>query len=460
MFKHLLIISLLILGYLPLNGQDSIPSPEFKETTVQSLNRMITDLYVLPEVGEKTAAHLSKQLAAGHFEQFTTMEAFAEALTTEVQEINKDKHMRVWLTKPRKAPENTPERLFEEQRNRMAYGRENAGGFKEAKILEGNVGYFDMRNFAPVYQAAEFADGVMKLLEGTDAIIVDMRENGGGNPDMVQYLCSYFFDEKVHLNSLYFREGDRTIDFWTLEEVGGTKLPDVPLFVMTSKKTFSGAEEFAYNLQTRKRATLVGQTTRGGANPGGMRDINEKLTVFIPMGMAINPITKTNWEGVGVVPEVITSPEETMEKAYELAKAAAATYRNDKQQKQEDFALDLIKQLKELDPEKESEAVHQTLKHFLDLEFVDEGMINYLGYEYLNSFKNPLLAEAVLRANSLLFPDSPNAHDSYGEALAANGKMKASIASYEKAIAVAKAQNDPQVELYQENLEKVKAKME
>ena len=115
-------------------------------------------------------------------------------------------------------------------------------------------------------------------------------------------MFSYFFDQKLLLNSLYWREGDRTQEFWTLADVGGMKMPDVPLFVMTSNRTFSGAEEFSYNMQTQKRATLVGQTTGGGANPGGTMRINDNLSVFIPTGKAINPITKTNWEGVGVVP--------------------------------------------------------------------------------------------------------------------------------------------------------------
>jgi hypothetical protein len=277
---------------------------------------------------------------------------------------------------------------------------------------------------------------------------------------MVQYLCSYFFDEKVHLNSLYFRQGDRTIDFWTLDEVGGTRLPDVPLFVLTSEKTFSGAEEFSYNMQTQKRATLVGQTTGGGANPGGTRPINEKLTVFIPGGKAINPITKTNWEGVGVVPEVMTSPEETMDKAYELAKAAAEAYRTRDQEELERHGQALVKQLKGLDPVKDADVVYQKLKHFLGEGFLDEGLINFLGYEYLNSFKEPLLAEAILRANTMLFPQSPNAYDSYGESLAENGKMKASMASYQKAIEMAKAQNDPDLAFYQQNMERARAKMD
>lgn len=460
MLKNALIACLLLLVWFPLSAQETTPTADFKEATVRDLNQMMIDLYVFPEVGKETAAHLDKQLAAGHFDQFETMKAFAEALTTEVQSINKDKHMRVWLTQPRKAQENTPERLFEERQNHMAYMRNNAGGFKEAKIMEGNVGYFDLRNFAPVELAAEFADGYMKLLSGADAIIVDMRKNGGGSPDMVQYLCSYFFDKKVHLNSLYFRQGDRTIDFWTLDEVGGTQMPDVPLFVLTSEKTFSGAEEFSYNMQTQKRATLVGQTTGGGANPGGTRPINEKLTVFIPMGKAINPITKTNWEGVGVVPEVMTSPEETMDKAYELAKAAAEEYRTRNHEEQEAMGLELIKQLKGLDPENASDVVLQKFKHFLGEGFLDEGLINYLGYEYMNSFKDPVIAEAILRANTLFFPDSPNVYDSYGEVLAENGKLKESVASYQMAVDKAKAQNDPGVEFYQDNLEKVKAKMD
>ena len=318
-----------ILGFcFLLNAQEAKPTKAFKEETVQRLNELMNDRYVFPDVAKKTATHLNKQLKAGNFDEYETVEAFGEALTESVQSINKDKHMRIRPVPPYRAKNDSPESRIAERLHQIQRSRENVAGFKEAKILEGNVGYLDLRGFAGMERGAPIADNYMKLLSTSDAVIIDLRKNGGGSPSMVQYLCSYFFDKHVHLNSLYWREGGRTEEFWTLDEVGGKKMPDVPLFVLTSNRTFSGAEEFSYNMQTQKRATLVGETTGGGANPGGRMPINDQLMVFIPTGKAINPITKTNWEGVGVVPEVKTTAEEALDKAHELAKTEAEKYRN------------------------------------------------------------------------------------------------------------------------------------
>ena len=267
----------------------------------------MNDHYVFPDVAKSTEKHIRAQLKKGHFDQFKDKKSFADALTASVQEINNDKHMRIWANKPFVAPENTPERRVEEHLDRVERNRRRNAGFNNVEILEGNVGYLDLRGFAGLNQGKPMADAYMKLMANCDAIIVDVSKNGGGDPKMVQYLCSYFFNEKLLLNSLYWRKGDKTEEFWTLDEVDGQKLPDVPLFIITGERTFSAAEEFSYNMQTRKRATLVGQTTGGGANPGGGMAINDDLTVFIPTGKAINPITKTNWEGVGVIPEVKAS---------------------------------------------------------------------------------------------------------------------------------------------------------
>jgi len=457
--KYTLTIFLLMIFTISLNAQTDSLNPDFKKTSITNLANLINDFYVFPEVGKKTNDHLSEQLKAGYFDSFTTLETFSEALTEEVRSISKDKHMLIRPSRPKEAKENTMEGMFEDHLHHMAYLRKNTGGFKEAKKLEGNVGYFDLRNFAPPGTGAGYADAFMKLLSTSDAIIIDLRENGGGSPDMVQYLCSYFFDEKVHLNSLYFRQGDRTIDFWTLDEVNGEKMPDVPLFVLTSDKTFSGAEEFSYNMQTQKRATLVGETTRGGANPGGMQRINEKLEVFIPTGKAINPITKTNWEGVGVVPEVKTTAEEALTKAHELAKAAAKKYNEKIKAEQKALSAELMEILKSFDPATGEEPLYESLKKCQEEGLVEEGMINNMGYDFLMNHKKPKVAEAIFKANTRLYSESANVYDSYAEALAMNGDLETSVENYKKAIAIAKTTNDPNLELFMDNLKKVKSKM-
>ena len=143
----------------------------------------------------------------------------------------------------------------------------------------------------------------MDFLAHVDAIIYDIRENGGGSPAMVSLVASYLFDKRTHLNDLYERKSDKTTEYWTTEVLPGAKLVDKPVFVLTANRTFSGAEEFAYDLQVAKRAKVVGDVTGGGANPDQAFDLGGGFLVFVPNGRAVNPVTGTNWEGVGITPD-------------------------------------------------------------------------------------------------------------------------------------------------------------
>jgi len=125
-------------------------------------------------------------------------------------------------------------------------------GFREIKILSGNVGYLDLRSFEPLELAREKATSAFRFLENTDALIIDLRNNHGGNPSMVQYICSIFFEKPTLLNSIYWRRGDYTENFWSMSNITIDKRPQVPLFILISARTFSGGEEFAYNLQKQK----------------------------------------------------------------------------------------------------------------------------------------------------------------------------------------------------------------
>jgi len=448
----------LVLNMSLSKAQDKSFTKEYKEQVIQSLSQLMNDYYVFPEVAKLTEEHLNAQLSDGYFDQFENDETFAAALTESVQAINKDKHMRIRKNKPYVAPENSPERMVEERVYQINRSRSNNSGFHTVKVMEGNVGYLDLRGFAGLENGKAVADAYMKLMSRTDAVIIDLSKNGGGSPKMVQYLCSFFFDKKVHLNSLYYREGDRTIEFWTLDKVGGIKMPDVPLFVITSDRTFSGAEEFSYNMQTQKRATLVGQTSGGGANPGGTMGINENLSVFIPTGKAINPITMTNWEGTGVVPEVKTTIEETLDKTHELAKVAAEAYRLKVKEKYSKLFMDLHSNLEHYTAGKSEEAILQGLTKCIDVNLFEEWNINILGYDYLMEHNSPKIAESIFRANTILYPNSANAFDSYAESLMLNGDLEASLKNYQKAVDIATENKDENLQLFIKNLESLKSK--
>ena len=171
-------------------------------------------------------------------------------------------------------------------------------------MLPGNIGYLRFDAFLPTPVAGRAAVAAMGFLSGADAIIFDLRNNGGGSPTMIQLLSSYLFDEPTHLNDIYFRDGDRRNQFWTLPWIEGARRPDVPVYVLTSARTFSAAEEFTNNLKVLKRATIVGETTGGGANPGRTYDVGRRFETVVSTGRSINPTTGTNWEGIGVEPDV------------------------------------------------------------------------------------------------------------------------------------------------------------
>jgi hypothetical protein len=202
-------------------------------------------------------------------------------------------------------------------------------GFAKVERLAGNIGYVQLSFFAPFDRslageaepaARKAGEAALRLVSGTDAVIFDLRQNMGGSPDMIDLLLSAFLGEKpILLNQFYQRKGDRTVDFTTLANYAGPRLPDAPVFVLISGSTASGAEEFAYDVQTQKRGIVVGERSAGGANPGGVFDAGGGLQVFISTGAAKNPVTGTNWEGVGVKPDVQVPADEALKRAHVLA---------------------------------------------------------------------------------------------------------------------------------------------
>ncbi len=298
--------SLISWAQQPAAAPDGSIDAATRTQVIDSILKRLNESYVFPEIAKKMETAMRERVSKQEYDQITSARAFSEALTRDLQAVSKDKHLRV-----RYSHDVIPVR--ERRREPTAEEREEARrdlswmnhGFNKVERLRGNIGYIEFRGFFDEELGSETVASSMNFINGTDALIIDLRNNGGGNPNMVALICSYLFGaDPVHLNDLYWREGNRTDEFWTRKEVSGKRYLNKDVYVLTSNRTFSGAEEFAYNLKNLKRATIIGETTGGGAHPGGPQRVHEHFNVFIPTGRAINPITKTNWEGTGVTPDV------------------------------------------------------------------------------------------------------------------------------------------------------------
>jgi retinol-binding protein 3 len=302
----------------------NIINKEAKVQTIASISDLLMSKYIFPETAKKMGEYLNTKMRDGSYDSISDPMIFAEQMTKDLQHISKDKHIRVGYSPQQVADMREMEKnqLSPEEQDKIFFEQllGDNFGFKKVEQLPGNVGYIDFRFFGPGEMIKEKVATVMSFVENCDALIFDMRYNGGGDPTGIQLICSYLFgNEPVHLNDIYNRPEDKLEEFWTLKEIKGKRMPDVPVYVLTSSYTFSGAEEFSYNLKNLNRGTIVGQTTGGGAHPGGPQIVNDDFIVNVPTGRAINPYTKTNWEGTGVSPDIEIASNKALTKAHILA---------------------------------------------------------------------------------------------------------------------------------------------
>lgn len=289
-----------------------------QKQVIDSVSRLLADNYIFPDVAKKMNALILDNHKKGIYTSITSAPAFAKKLTEDLRSVSNDKHLNVnfnpkqvqqMKASAQKDPDDVPESFLEEMRM-------NNYGFKEIKLLPGNIGYLDLRGFSHTRFAGETASAAMNFLSNASALIIDLRKNGGGSPSMIQLITSYLYgSEPVHLNNFYYRPANLNTQTWTLPYVTGKRRPDIDVYVLTSNKTFSAAEEFTYNLKNLKRATIIGETTGGGAHPGGTRIATDRFTLWVPTGRAINPITNTNWEGTGVKPDIEVKAEDALQVA-------------------------------------------------------------------------------------------------------------------------------------------------
>ena len=286
---------------------------------IDSITASLREAYVFFDKAARMDSLLRANLAAGAYREVTDPAEFMARLQSDVAIIYRDLHMQMVALPPGSLPSGKPDDdLFNSEAYRESLRRSNYG-FKKAEILAGNVGYIKFNQFVDTDLAAPTAVGAMNFLANADALIIDLRDNGGGNASMIQLLTGYFFKDTAHLIDWYDRRKDETTQSWSNDWVPGKPMYDTPVYVLVSGFTGSAAEEFTYDLKNEKRATIVGEKTGGAAHTVEHKayDVGPFLAAIqLPAGRAISPVTKTNWEATGVEPDIAVPADKALAAAH------------------------------------------------------------------------------------------------------------------------------------------------
>ena len=290
-----------------------------REKVIEKTIETVQNHYAFPEKGGEIADFIQERLDNGRYSDLDTVSTFCSILNQDLKEASQDLHLSVIYSPDavarykKKPPEDDPDGWY-------AHHQVDNYGLIKAEYLTGNVGYLDIRVFAPLLQAKDAAIAAMDYLSNCEALIVDVRNCAGGDPHLVQLFESYFFDERPKLLiTLYYRESDSIEQIHTIPHLPGKRLPTIPLYILTSKRTFSGGEGFSYSLKHHGRATIVGEPSGGGAHTIDEKVLHDDFIIHIPTGYPTHPVTGSNWEGTGVQPDVSVPEKEALAKAHTLA---------------------------------------------------------------------------------------------------------------------------------------------
>lgn len=283
-----------------------------QSTALDAVINHLEEDYVDAKVGARTAKMLKSSRTAGQFDDIDDGEAFAKLLSDTLQELTGDGHLNVEYST--ESILDKPESSYSQEQMEHWYGAHINYGVQKIERIEGNIGYLDLRVFPPLNMGGDTIVAAMSVMADMDAMIIDLTHNGGGIGDTADLIASYLFDEgRKPLTGVYDRPTDTTTQRFTQAHVPGKRFGShKPVYVLISKKTFSAAEALAYNLQALKRATIVGETSGGGAHPFEYLPITNHYVLWSVTAKSINPITGGNWQGTGVQPNIETNADQAL----------------------------------------------------------------------------------------------------------------------------------------------------
>ncbi|WP_412984703.1 S41 family peptidase [Pontimicrobium sp. IMCC45349] len=394
MRKQIITLVLLFLALLSLKAQNKEITNKEKTEVIQLISENLLETYIDLEIAQEMNSVLKSNLKSNKYKLVTNPKDFVKLVTQDLQNVSHDLHLKLNYASKKIAQSKhvMPEEMKKQKERMIAMKMAEINyGFTEVKVLKGNIGYLNLRMFTSLEQGKDAATSAMNFLYNTNAIIIDLRKNGGGVPGMVQLLSSYFTDpEPVLLSNFYERKTNEKTQLFTFKTIDGKRMTNKPLYILTSKNTFSAAEAFTYSLKHLDKAVVVGEVTKGGANRTKTINLNDNFSISLPYIQAIHPVTKTNWEGKGVQPNVKTNSNEAFVIAY-------------------------------------INAINKTVTR-------NKGNVfNSIGYGFL---QDKLINEAIIvfQENTKLFPEDANSWDSLGEAYFQKRDKMNALRSYKKAL--------------------------
>lgn len=324
--KYMLVLSFIFFLSTKGHGQTQqiLLNAKIKKQVVDSISKKLAANYIYLDTALKMGNFIKHQLNTGAYDTIKTPKVFAAALAKDILSVYHDGHLSIDYNPGFTEGSNIKNPDAEKQQNerRLKFKKSVNFGFEKAEILPGDIGYLKIRGFLPPdKETQEMAITALRFVSNSEALIIDLRNNMGGDPNLVSYLCSFFFTNRTHLNDLYVRKGNSTTSYWTTADTTLKALNTIPIYILTSKETFSAGEELTYDLQTQKRAIVIGETTGGLAHPVLSYAVGNGFVANIPFARAINPVTKTNWETVGVKPDIEVAADKALDAALSKIKS-------------------------------------------------------------------------------------------------------------------------------------------
>jgi retinol-binding protein 3 len=294
-------------------------TPAYRSAIIDSVAARLGNGYFNQERASFIRAQLANQKVRKSYDTLTSGAALTAALSRDLKAWSGDRHLNVLFSAQARPLPKSGGVDAEMAARELERARSRNFGFHALERLTGNIGYLEIGRFEAAELAGATLNAAMQFLANTDALIIDLRGNGGGHADMVALMASYFLAEQTRLATLERRNARDNDQIWSASYVPGPRYLDRPVFVLTSSRTFSGAEGLTYDLKHFAHATVVGEKTRGGANPGGVQQIDEHFAVFVPTARVVHAATGTNWDADGITPDVAVAAADAKRTALKLA---------------------------------------------------------------------------------------------------------------------------------------------